>query len=174
MLSISYCVSALSPGELAALEQQAADGAALFDNNYTDTMYNDVLNGHQAMEISHEGGEMAAMAENLLPRWVFTRYLMLCIADLQSSPSKKRRIDDRTRCDRDWNRQRSFQIQIEALTDAYMAFCYRRDHDKAPEDLQHQGDGDSGMNAIHHIRVIDIFGKFQYSVHNPVNGLWDL
>lgn len=50
---------------------------------------------------------------------------------------------------------------MEALTDAYMAWCYRRDHGSTPKDLREE-DLDMGMRSTYHIRVMDIYSTYLY------------
>ncbi|KZP03333.1 hypothetical protein FIBSPDRAFT_905096 [Athelia psychrophila] len=99
-----FIAKALSEGELANLAFQAANSATSIIQHDDIEMgdYNDVVNGRQPVVISHTGSEMGAMAAAVVPR-------------------RKHR-------DHNQLRQRGFNYQIEALTDAYTSYIYNHDH----------------------------------------------
>ncbi|KAF7968552.1 hypothetical protein HWV62_30137 [Athelia sp. TMB] len=82
---------AMSQDELARLAEQAAQSATNSAEQQDIDMeeYSDALSGFRPIQISHAGGEMAAMAEAVIPRH------------------------------RNETRQKGFEVQLDALTDSY-------------------------------------------------------
>lgn len=58
----------MSPAEIAKMDQLVADSGSMLQEADLEMDYNNALSGHQPIDISHAGGEMAAMAAGILPR----------------------------------------------------------------------------------------------------------
>lgn len=158
----------MSEQELAKMAKLVEDGAAIAQGDDVDMVnYEDVVHGRQPVDISHAGGEMHALAAGaaVLPRYQFRScyfYFHLFLNTDLMSPSlcsKTRRVDHRTRRDRNERRQLGFQFQLEDLTDAYMSWCYRRDHGTGADGLHSQDDAD-GCMFTQNICVVDTYGMW--------------
>ena len=82
--------------------------------------------------------------------------------------SRNRRIDNRTRRDRTGKRQQLFEPQMEAMTNAYMAWSFDAAHGTAPDA------GLSENNGSYSFTIVDVFGTralisflFVLSLHRP-------
>ncbi|KAF7979474.1 hypothetical protein HWV62_42299 [Athelia sp. TMB] len=142
---------ALSRDELNRLAQQAASSAVNSSMNEDVDMddYNDIINGDQPIQISHAGGEIGAIAAAVIPR-------------------KTRRVDWRKRRDRNEKRQQGFNLQIEALTDAYTLFIYHRDHGKSHQHSQAHTDAHTDDPMIlYHITAQDTLSAGDVAVAYP-------
>ncbi|KAF7979794.1 hypothetical protein HWV62_40842 [Athelia sp. TMB] len=142
---------AMSRDELNQLAQQAASSAANLSMDADVEMddYNDIIHGHQPIEISHAGGEIGAIAAAVIPR-------------------KMRRVDWRKRRDRNEKRQQGFNLQIEALTDAYTLFIYHRDHTKSLQPSQAHTDDPT---ILYHITAQDTLSADDVTIAYPATAI---
>ncbi|KAJ7491428.1 hypothetical protein B0H11DRAFT_1912051 [Mycena galericulata] len=121
------------------------------DENETHSWdYQDVLDGHVPVEISHGGGEMKDIAEELN-------------TELNGKKQKKRR-DRRKRWDSVQRRVLGFRAQMKAMTDAYIKWAANQGEFGMEEG---QPPIDPEMVERHYkVKVIDIFST--YEVHAPM------
>ncbi|KAF7967244.1 hypothetical protein HWV62_35063 [Athelia sp. TMB] len=121
------------------------------DNDLEDwAMYDNVLDGTQQVDISHEGGELAA--------------LNAMRSDMAKGQHKRRRrVDYRVRRQRTELRNKAFEKEMPEMTQAYMDWQYREAHGQA---LPVEETGDSGWC---HIRVIDVFATSSKRVVIPTS-----
>ncbi|KAF7972009.1 hypothetical protein HWV62_19299 [Athelia sp. TMB] len=129
--------NALSRDELSRLAELAARSAAdstAEQQDFDMGDYSDVASGRDSIQISHAGGEMAAMAAAVIP-------------------SKERRVDRRKRRHRNQLRQQGFDVQLEALTDSYGTFIYHRDNGTTQDTML----GGENAMASYQIRAQDTY-----------------
>jgi hypothetical protein len=124
------------------------------DNDWE--MLDGVLHGNEALPISHEGGELQALTElheHVGKTYVPAIFVMhaIQIRDIMLY-SRNTRTDTRTRRDRTENRQQLFQPQLDAITDAYMAWTH---------DVAHGATYDAGApgsDNSYSFTIFDVFG----------------
>ncbi|KAF7973473.1 hypothetical protein HWV62_15074 [Athelia sp. TMB] len=105
--------------------------------------YTEVINGEEPLMISNAGGELEALRP---PGEAGPVYQI----DGGFYKFKRRRVDHRTRRDRNERRNRAFQAMIEALADAYMQWDYTQKHGHTSVE-QELGDNSQPL------RVLDLF-----------------
>lgn len=117
-------------------------------------MLDDVLQGDEVLGISHEGGELDALTEHVRETYV---QLFLDVGLLLTLTfSRNHRQDNHTRRDRTERRQQLFQLQMESIIDAYMAWSHDAAHGATP-DASPPDDGNTYL-----LTVIDVFGMYNF------------
>lgn len=128
-------------------------------------MLDDILDGSRRLEVSHEGGELSALAD-LTDEWrksyVIHVYSRNCYRLTLSS--RLCRVDYRTRQDRTERRTQAFEKQMEAITEAYLDWSlkYADRDDPVPDP---PSPADSGVCSI---RVVDLFSESLQALICPV------
>ncbi|KAF7976958.1 hypothetical protein HWV62_5018 [Athelia sp. TMB] len=139
---------AMSESEQSLLQDIAIGRAPrdVDDEQDTQMNYEGVINGEEQLMISNAGGELEALRTS---------------GDIGQEQAvyqlgggfykfKRRRVDHRTRRDRNERRNRAFQAMAETLADAFMQWDYAQTHEHAPVEPE------LGERSIP-IRVIDLF-----------------
>ena len=135
----------MTPDERRRLEALRELPMADPDEAFEDVNMQDILNGDQPLNISHAGGEFAALAETLgRDLWkalvgchsIFQIYSPRC----SQQHHIPRHFDGRTRRDRTEKRERAFDKQMDALTDSYMNWSLNTtDPTSAPAEVASAG-----------------------------------
>lgn len=121
-------------------------------------MMDGILAGEELAELSHEGGELAALLKLRAEiEGQSTRYVPCVIVDpsviLIKAPRGRTRHDWRTCQDRDENHQLLFEAQLQPATDAFMQWS----HDSSQRQAHNAEIPDGQGN--YPVHIIDVFSK---------------
>ena len=113
----------------------------------------DILNGDAHLDISHAGGEFAALAAEL-NKDLWKTWVISCLSlepDLLGCSNHHqipRRFDGRTRHDRTERRERAFDKQMNSIAESYMDWSLKTSYGRPVQPEPGPSDGSITINII--------------------------